>query len=124
MLDIDFGSARNDDLQPQNLCSCIDQIFQEMWATLSIVTLIKCINDKDESMLRVVRKGVDELKEERAFHRLWINAWVVTKVFCYNGSKRGEEYGEFVDKSGKDVYGLAEIQVIPLAEKAPARWFH
>ena len=38
------------------------------------------------------------------------------KVFCYNGSKGGKEYGEFVDESRKDVYGLAQIQVVPPAE--------
>ena len=117
MLDIDFSSAGDDNLQPQSLCSCIDQDLQETWVTLSIATLVKCVNDKDKCVLRVVRQGADEIKEEGAFHRLRSKIWVVTKVFCYNGLKRGEEYGEFVDESGKDVYRLAQIQVVPPAEK-------
>ena len=105
--DIEFSSARDDDLQPQGLCGCIGQGLQETWATLSITTLVKCINDKDESVLRVAKKGADEIKEERAFQGLRSKFWVVSKVFCYHGSKRGEVYGEFVDTSGEDVYGLA-----------------
>ena len=77
-----------------------------MWVTLSITTLIKCINDKDKSVLRVVRKGADEINKERAFHQLWSKVWVILKVSCYNHSKRGEEYGEFMDESGKDGGGL------------------
>src|SRR5258706_8302140 len=118
MLAIDFGSARDDDLQPRSLCGCIGQDLQETWATLSIATLVKCVNDKDESVLRVARKGADEIKEERAFHRLRSKFWVVAKVLCYNGSKRGKVYSEFVDKSGENVYGLAQIRVVPPAEKS------
>jgi hypothetical protein len=40
VLDIDFGSACDDDLQPRSLCGCIDQDLQETWATLSIATLV------------------------------------------------------------------------------------
>ncbi len=65
----------------------------------------------------MAREGTDEIKEERAFHRLRSKVWVLAKVFCNNGLKRGEECGEFVDESGKDVYGLAQIQVVPPAEK-------
>src|SRR5258706_15105103 len=97
MLDIDFGSARDDDLQPRRLCGGICQDLQETWASFSIATLVKCVNDKDESVLRVARKGAYEIKEERAFHRLQSKFWVVAKVVCYNGSKRGEVCGEFVD---------------------------
>ena len=68
MLDIDFGSACDDDLQPRCLCSCIGQGLQETWATLSIATLVKRVNDKDESVLRVARKGADEINEKRGFH--------------------------------------------------------
>ena len=88
---------------------------------MSITTLVKCVNDKDESVVRVTRKGVDEIKEERAFHGLRSKAWGVAKVFCYNGLKRGEEYGKFVDESGKDVDGLAQIQVTPPAEKSTSK---
>src|SRR5258706_14870353 len=89
-----------------------------MWATFNIATLVKCVDDKDESVLRVARKGTDEIKEEGAFQRLRSKFRVVTKVFCYNSSKRRKVYGEFVDKSGEDVYGLAQIRVVPPAEKS------
>ena len=88
---------------------------------MSIATLVKCVNDKDKSVVRVARKGVDEINEERAFHRLWSKVWVLAKVFCYNGPERREEYGEFVDECGKDVYGLAQIRVVPPAEKGPSK---
>jgi len=97
MLDINFGSAGDDNLEPRGLCSGIGQDLQETWVTSMVTALVKCINNKDESVLWVVRKGSDEIKEERAFHRLWSKVWVVAKVFCYNGPKRGEEYCEFVD---------------------------
>src|SRR5258706_9567450 len=70
ILDIDFGSAGDDNLQPRSLCGGIGQDLQETWATLSIATLVKCVNDKDERVFRVVRKGADEVKEKRALHRL------------------------------------------------------
>ena len=120
-LDVDFGSARDDDLQPRSLCRCIGQVFQETWATSSIATLVKRVNDKDESVLRVARKGANEIKEERAFHRLWSKFWVLMKVFRYNCPEGGEVYGEFVDESGKDVYGLAQIQVVSPAEKRSSK---
>ena len=53
-LDIGFGSAGDDDLQPRSLCSGIGQGLQETWATLSTATLVKCVNDKDERVFRVV----------------------------------------------------------------------
>src|SRR5258706_11838066 len=106
-MDIDFGSASDDDLQPRSLCDCIGQGPQETLATLSVATLVKCVDDKDESVLRVARKGANEVKEDRALQRLWSKFWVVVKVFCYNGSKGGKLYGEFMDKSGEDVNGFA-----------------
>src|SRR5258706_5011466 len=121
MLDIDFGSAGDDNLQPRSLCSCIGQDPQETWAALSVAALVECVNDKDESVLWVVRKGAYEIKKEGAFHRLQSKVWVVAKVFCYNGSERGEDYGELVDESGKDVYGFAQIRVVPLAEKGTSK---
>ena len=88
---------------------------------MSIATLVKCVNNKDESVLRLARKGADEIEEERAFHRLRSEVWVVAKVFCYNGPKRGEVYCEFVDESGEDVSGAAQIRVVPPAEKGPSK---
>src|SRR5258706_10220891 len=117
MLNIDFGFTRDDDLQPRSLCGCIGQDPQETWATFSIATFVKCVDDKDESVLRVARKGADEIKEERAIHRLRSKVWVVAKVLCYKCSKRWEYYGEFVDESGEDAHRLAQIRVVPPAEK-------
>src|SRR5258706_5887237 len=121
MLDIEFGSAGDDNLQPWSLCGCIGQDLQETCATLSIATLVKCVNNKDESVLRLARKGADGIKEERAFHRLRSEAWVVVEVFCYNGSKGLKEYCEGVDESRKDVYGLVQIRVVPPAEKGSSK---
>ncbi len=120
-LDIGFGSAGDDNLQPRGLCSCIGQDLQETCATLSVATLVQCVNNKDESVLRLVREGADEIEEERAFHGLQSEVWVVVKVFCYNGSKGGKEYGEFVDESRKDIDGLAQIRVVPPAEKGSSK---
>ena len=64
MLDIDFSSARDDNLQPRSLCGCIGQDLQETWVTLSIATLVKCVNDKGKSVLRVARKRAEEIKKE------------------------------------------------------------
>ena len=121
MLDIDFSSARDDDLQPRSLCGCIGQNLQETWASLSIATLVKCVNDKDESVLRVARKGADEIKEEMAFHRLRSKVWVVAKAVGYNSSKRWEDGSEFVDECRKDVHGLAQNRVVPPAEKCSSK---
>ena len=120
-LDIDFGSAGDDYLQPRSLCSGIIQDLQETWATPSVATLIKCVNDKDESVLWVAGKGSDEIKEKRAFHRLRGKVRVVAKVFCYNGSKWREDYCEFVDESREDVHGFAQIWVVPPAEKGTSK---
>ena len=121
MLDIDFGSAGDDNLEPRSLCSGIGQGPQETWATSMVATLVKCVNDKGESMLWVARKGSDEIKEERAFHRLRSKVWVIAKMFCDNGSKRREEYCEFVDESRKDVHGVAQMWVVPSAEKRTSK---
>src|SRR6267154_6600057 len=121
MLDIDFGSAGDDNLEPLCLCGCIYKDLQDTWATSSVATLVKCINDKNESVLQVGRKGADEFKEESAFHRLRSQVWVVTKAFCYNCSKRGEDYGEFVDESWKDIHGFAQIRVVSPAEKRSSK---
>ena len=124
MLDINFGSAGDNNFQPWSLCSCACEGPQETWATLIITTLVECVNDKDEHVLQVTRKGADQIKEKRAFHHLWSKIWVVLKVFCYNGSERWEDHGKFVDEGGEDIYELAQNWVVPLAEKAPARWCH
>ena len=121
MLDIDFGPASDDNLQPRGLCGRISQDLQETRATSSVATLIKCVDDKGESVVRVVWKGAEEIKEKSALHRLWSKVWVVPKVFCYNCAERGKDYGEFVNESGKDVYGLAQIWVVPPTEKRSSK---
>ena len=121
MLDIDFGSAGDDNLQPRSLCSGIVQDLQETWATSRVAALVKSVNDEDESVVRGARKGADEINEERTFHRMRGKVWVIAKVFCYNGSKRREKNCEFVDESRKDVHGLAQIRVVPLAEKGTSK---
>ena len=88
---------------------------------MRIATLVKCVNNKDEGILRVARKGADGIKEERPLHRLQSEVWVVAKVFCYNGSKGGKEYGKIIDESRKDVYGLAQIRDVPPAEKGSSK---
>jgi len=123
MLDIDFGSACDDNLEPRSLCGCICQDPQETWATTRVTTLVERVNNKDESVIWVARKGVDEIKEESAVHRIRSEVWVFAKVFCYNGSERGEEYGEFVDESREDVSGLAQIWVVPPAEEGSSKLF-
>src|SRR5258706_11063952 len=121
MLDIDFGSAGEDNLQPLGLCGCIGQDLQETWATSSVATLIKCVDDKDKRVVRVVWKGVDEIKEESAFHQLRSKIWIAAKVFCYNCLERGKDYGEFVNESREDVYGLAQNWVVPPTEKCSSK---
>ena len=88
---------------------------------MGVAALVKSVNDKDESAFRVVRKGAEEVKKERAFHRLRSKVWVVAKVLCYKGPKGREEDGEFVDESRKDVYGLAQIWVASPAEKGSGK---
>src|SRR5258706_4634889 len=121
MLDIDFGSAGDDRLEPLCLRGCIHRARQNTRATASVATVVKCVDDRDESVLQVGRKGADEFKKESAFHRLRSQIWVVAKAFCYNCSKRGEDYGQFVDESWKDIHGLAQIRVVPPAEKRSSK---
>ena len=121
MLDIDFGSAGHDNLEPRGLCGCIGQDLQETWATPRVTALVKRVNNKDESVLWLARKGADEIREERAFHRLRSKVRVFAKVFCYDFSEGGEEYGESVDESGEDVSGLAQIRVVSPTEKGASK---
>ena len=44
-------------------------------------------------------------------------------MFGDNGPKRGEDYGEFVNESRKDIYGPAQIGVVPPAEKGSSELF-
>src|SRR5258706_10042934 len=88
--------------------------------TLTVTTFIKCVNDKDEHTLWVVRKGSNEILKKSVPHRLWCQVCITTKVSCHNGPKWGEDFGKFVDKSWKDIPRLTHIRVVPPAEKPPS----
>src|SRR5260221_2896661 len=121
MLNIGFRSTRDDNFEPRSMCSRVGQILQEDRTTLRVATLIECINDKDESVFRVARKGADEIKEERILHRLWCQVWVIAKTVCYDLSKWREYPRKFVDESWKDISRLAQVRVIPPAEKCSSK---
>ena len=95
----------------------VGQSLQDVWTALSVATLIKCIDDEDESMLGGARKSADELKEEGVLHRPWHQVWVITKASCHKAAKRGKNYSKFVDESRQDVSGFAQTPIIPPAEK-------
>ena len=121
MLDVNFGSAGDDNLEPRNLRSSICQDPQDTRTTSSIATLIKCINNKNESVIWVAREVAEKVKENRAIHRPWSEVRVVTQMLCYNGSKSGDDHGEFVDASWKDIYGFTQIRVVSPAEKGSSK---
>src|SRR5260221_13460848 len=120
-LNIGFRSTRDDNFEPRSVCSRVGQILQEGRTTLLVATLIECIDDKDERVFRVARKGADEFNEEIILHRLWCQVWVIAKTVCYNLSKWREYPREFVDESGKDISRLAQVRVIPPAEKGSSK---
>ena len=64
LLNIEFGSAGDDNLEPWCLRGGIGQDLQETWAPSSVATLVKRVNHKDEGVFRVDRKGAEEIKEE------------------------------------------------------------
>src|SRR5258708_16256624 len=47
----------------------VGQDLQDGWASLSVTTLVECVNHKDESMFWMARKGADEIKEARVPYR-------------------------------------------------------
>ena len=94
---------------------------QDSWTILRVATPIECINDEYESALLGARKIADEVKEEIVLHRLACPVWVATKASCHNVSKGGEDYGEFVDESQENGSWLAQIWVIPPAEKRSSK---
>ena len=120
-LDIGFGSASDDNLEPRNLCSGIGQGSQDTWATFIVATLVECINHKNECVIWMARKGTEEAKEKRAIDQLWSEVRVVMETLCYNGSQRGDDHGEFVDESRKDVDRFAQFWVISPAEKGSSK---
>ena len=116
-LDIHFWSTSDDNLEPRSLCGGVCQGPQDIQTILSAATLIKCVDDKHQSLFWDARKFADEFKEESVPHFLWCRVWVFTKEFCNNVSKRGEEYCKFVDESRKDISRLAQFLVVPSTEK-------
>ena len=121
MFNINLGSTCDDNLEPRSVFGRVRQSPQDAWTTVIVSTLVKCINDKDESAFREATKFSDKLKEECVLHRPWRQVWVVTKTFCNEASKRGEEDCEFVDESRQDISRLAQIPVIPPAEKSAGK---
>ena len=121
ILDIDFGSTGDDDFEPRGMYGRIDQDLQENWATLIVATFIESVNDKYERMFWLPRKVANEVEKKRAFHRLRTQVWIIAKTICYNGSKRGEDSGQFVDQCWKDISGPAQIRVVPSAEKCSSK---
>ena len=116
-LDIGFGSTRDDHFEPRSICGRISQNPQECWATLMVATFIECVDGKDESMCWLAREATDAVKQERALHGLWSEVWIVTKAICYERSKRGEDSSQFSDQGRKDILVLAQIWIVPPAEK-------
>ena len=68
MLDVTFRSTGDDNSEPQNVCGHESERSKDAWMTLSTPTLIKCVNDKDQSLFREARKFVDEINKESVFH--------------------------------------------------------
>ena len=122
-LDIHFRSTGDDNSQPLSMCGCVAQDPQDIWMTFIITTFVECIDYKDKSMLWVMREAANEVKEDKGLHQFWCQVWVAVKAFCHNPSKRGEDSGEFVDESQKDISWFAQIQIIPSAEEGPSKVF-
>ena len=120
-MDIDFGSTSDDYPEPWSMSSGVGESPQDIWTALRAATLIKCVDNKDESTFGGARKFPDELKEERVVHRPRRQVWIVTKALCYNAPKWGERSCELVDESRQDISGLAQTAVIPPAEKGTSK---
>ena len=90
MLDIDFGSASDDNLEPQSLCAGINQDFQDTWATSIVSTLVKCVNDKNESVLRMARKGVDKSMKREPFIDSGVRFGLSQRCFATMAQKGGK----------------------------------
>src|SRR5258706_3423923 len=121
ILDIRFRSTGDDNSQPLSLCGGIGQDPQEGWTTFIVTTFVERVNYKDEGTFWATREFADEVKEDRGFHRIWGQVWVFSKAFCHNASKGREDDGEFIDESRKDIFGFAQVRVIPPAEEGPSK---
>ena len=116
-MDVDLGSASDDDLEPGSLGGRVGENPQDGWASPCIATLVQCVDDKDESMGWVMRKGADEIKEESIFHRLCGQVWIAVQVFRDNPSKRRVDFCKLVDESREDIFRVVRIGVISLAKE-------
>src|SRR5258706_8487535 len=103
------------------MCGRAGQNFQEGWTAPIISTFIECVNDEDESMFGFAREVTNKFKEESALHRPRTQVWVVTKTIYHDGSKGGEDSGEFVYEGRKDISVLAQIRVVPPAEERSSK---
>jgi hypothetical protein len=117
IFDIHFGSTGDDDFEPRNVCGRAVKSPQDVWTTLSATTLIKCVNDKDESPCWEARKFADEVKEESAASLTLVSHLGPYEDALRQCFEKGGDYREFVDECRKDICGLAQIRVIPPAEK-------
>src|SRR5258706_10958896 len=106
-LDVGFRSTGDDNLEPSRTCGSVGQTLQNSWTTPIVATFVKGVDDKDKVTFWGTRKFADEVMEKRVLHRVWCYVWVVTKTFCHNASKRGKNYGKFVDECWKDISGFA-----------------
>ena len=68
--DVGFGSTGDDNFEPRSNSGRFGQSLQDDWSTLIVSTLVKSVDDKNESMVWVARKCVNEVKEERVLHCL------------------------------------------------------
>src|SRR5258706_2992674 len=123
MLDIDFGSACDDDLQPRSLCSCIGQDLQETWATFSIATLIKCVNDKDESFPGW--RGREQMKSRKRepFIDSGVRFGSSRRWFAMMVRKGGKMVASLWMKVGRMFTGSLKFGSSLSRTNAPARWF-
>ena len=78
MMDIDFGSTSNNDLEPWNMRRSEGESPQDCWTSESVTTLINCVDDKDKSTFGRAREFADEPKEKEWLDRPWDQVWIVT----------------------------------------------
>ena len=116
-LDVNLGSARDDNLQPRDFSCRIREDVEDTRATPIVAAFIKCVDDKDEWMFWMARNGADEIKEEGVLHRIRREVRVAAKAVGDNCSKWREVPSEFANESWKDISRFAQISIIPPAEK-------
>ena len=78
-------------LSHRNRCNHIGQDFQDTWTTLSFTTIVKRVNDKDETGLGG-KERADGMKEESVFQRMRFQIRVVEKTVFHSTPKRGGRF--------------------------------